>query len=261
MPSRPNAPAEFLPSSPHTANAGQHRALSLRTTVVLAGLLGLVTLVAVALVARAAFGFGARYPLKVAGIFGAIVAIVLVLIHHHPFSRFGAANYVTLARAALMALLAGSFGEPTSAGAALAAASVSGLVPILDGVDGRLARRGGTASAFGARFDVEVDALHVLAMSGLVWQFGKAGTWIWLGGLLRYGFIAAGWLLPWMAARLRPTLRGRAITIVHMTTVSVALAPFVPVSLSVVATVITTAALVWSFGVDIGRLWRGEGDR
>jgi phosphatidylglycerophosphate synthase len=250
-----------LPAGPQTANARQDRALSLRTTVVLSGLLGLVTLVAVALVTGAAFGFGARYPLKVAAIFAAILAVVLAFVHHHPFSRFGAANYVTLARAALMALLAGSFAEPTSAGAALAAASVSGLVPILDGVDGRLARRGGTRSVFGARFDVEIDALHVLAMSGLLWQFGKAGMWIWLGGLLRYGFVAAGWLLPWMAAELRPTLRGRAITIIHMTTVSVALAPFVPVRLSMVATVLTTAALVWSFGVDIGRLWRGEGAR
>jgi phosphatidylglycerophosphate synthase len=232
---------------------------SLRKTVALAGLVGLAILFAVAIVVSRMFGFDAWYPRKVAAIFAAVLAVVLAFVDHFPFARFGAANYVTLTRAALVALLAASLGERTSAGAALAAACVAGLIPMLDGVDGRLARRGGTRSAFGARFDVEIDALYVLAMSALVWQYGKAGAWIWLGGLLRYGFVAAGRLHPWLAAELRPTLRGRAVTVAHMTTVSVALAPFVPVSLGMVATALTTAALVWSFGVDIGRLWRGEG--
>jgi phosphatidylglycerophosphate synthase len=132
-------------------------------------------------------------------------------------------------------------------------------MPVLDGIDGRLARRRGTQSAFGARFDVEIDALHVLAMSALLWQFGKAGAWIWVGGLLRYAFVAAGWWLRWLAAELRPTLRGRAITIVHMATLSLALAPFIPLPFAMTATALTTAALVWSFAIDIGRLWRGEG--
>jgi phosphatidylglycerophosphate synthase len=228
-------------------------------SVALAGLLGLIVLFAVAVVTSRVLGFGAWYPRRASIIFGAVLAIVLGLVHHHPFTRFGAANYVTLARAGLMALLAASLGEHFYAGAAFAAACVAGLMPMLDGVDGRLARRGGTQSAFGARFDMEIDSLHVLVMSALLWQLGKAGLWIWIGGLLRYAFVAAGWLLPWMAAELRPTLRGRAITIVHMTTVSVALAPFVPVPVSMVATAVSTAALVWSFAVDIGRLWRGEG--
>jgi phosphatidylglycerophosphate synthase len=234
-------------------------ARSLRTSVALAGLLALMVVFAVAVVTSRVLGFGAWYPRKASIIFGAVLAIVLVFVRHHPFSRFGGANYVTLARAALMALLAAALGERISDYAAFAAACVAGLMPMLDGVDGRLARRGGTQSAFGARFDMEIDSLHVLVMSALLWQFGKAGIWIWVGGLLRYMFVAAGWLLPWMAAELRPTLRGRAITIVHMTTVSVALAPFVPASISVVATALSTAALVWSFGVDSGRLWRGEG--
>jgi phosphatidylglycerophosphate synthase len=247
---------------PSRANqrAGERTASrSLRTSLAWAGLLALAVLFVVAWVTSRVLGFGAWYPRKAAVIFGAVLAIVLARISDHPFSRFGAANYLTLGRAALMALLAAALGERIYYNAAFAAACVAGLMPMLDGVDGRLARRHGTQSAFGARFDMEIDSLHVLTMSALLWQFGKAGIWIWIGGLLRYAFVAAGWLLPWMAAELRPTLRGRVITIVHMTTVSVALAPFVPVSISVIATALSTVALIWSFGVDIGRLWRGEG--
>jgi phosphatidylglycerophosphate synthase len=232
---------------------------SLPASVLLAGLPGLVIMGAVAWLAAVTLGFGNWYPRRVVAIVAAILAVVLWLVHHHPFPRFGAANWVTFTRAALTALLAGAIGEGTYARVALAAACVAGLVPILDGVDGRLARRRGTRSAFGARFDLEIDALHVLAMSALVWHFGKAGIWIWLGGLLRYGFVAAGWLLPWLSRELLPTRRGRVITIVHMTTVSVALAPFVSVPVTMVATALTTAALAWSFAIDIGRSWRGEG--
>jgi phosphatidylglycerophosphate synthase len=232
---------------------------SLRTSVALAGLLALAALFVVAVVTSRVVGFGAWYPRKASIVFGGVLAVVLVFIRHHPFSRFGAANYLTLTRAALMALLAASLGEPVWYTAAFAAACAAGLMPMLDGFDGRLARRAGMQSAFGARFDVEIDSLHVLVMSGLLWQFGKAGIWIWVGGVLRYAFVAAGWRLPWMAAELRPTLRGRVITIVHMTTVSIALAPFVPATVSMVATALSTAALVWSFAVDTGRLWRGEG--
>ena len=55
-------------------------------------------------------------------------------------------------------------------------------------------------SAFGARFDMEVDALLILVLSAGVWWFDKAGAWVWLSGLLRYAFIAAGWGLPQVAA-------------------------------------------------------------
>jgi phosphatidylglycerophosphate synthase len=159
----------------------------------------------------------------------------------------------------LVALLAGLLGEPTSRAAAWVAAASAGVLPVLDGVDGWLARRTRMRSAFGARFDMETDALHILVMSGLAWQFGKAGIWVWFGGVLRYAFVAAGWLLPWMARPLRPTRRARLITIVHVTALSAGLAPFVPVPLSATGIAVSLAALSWSFAVDIGRLWRGEG--
>jgi phosphatidylglycerophosphate synthase len=233
---------------------------ALRTSVSIAGVLGLGVVLTTASVAGAFLELTPMYPAKAAVVFAAIVATVLGFVHvHHPYPRFGPANHVTLMRAMLVALLAGLLLEPTSRAAAWLAVAIAGVVPVLDGVDGWLARRTRMQSAFGARFDVESDSLHVLVMSGLVWQFDRAGVWVWIGGLLRYVFVVAGWLLPWMARPLRPRRRARVIAIFHMVALTVALAPFVPASLGTLAIAITLAILSWSFAVDIRRLWRGEG--
>jgi phosphatidylglycerophosphate synthase len=244
-----------------TPTIGSRQPSGPRATALGAGAFGLVLVILLALMARASLELTRIYPAKAALVFVAIVVTVLAFVDaHHPYSRFGPANVVTLTRAMLVALLAGLLGEPTSRAAAEAAASVAAVVPVLDGVDGWLARRTRMQSVFGARFDMETDVLHVLVMSGLVWQLGKAGVWVWFGGLLRYAFVAAGWLLPWMARPLRPTRRGRVITIVHMAALSVGLAPFTPVPFSTTVIAISLAVLSWSFAVDIGRLWRGEGE-
>ncbi len=75
---------------------------------------------------------------------------------------------------------------------------------MLDAVDGRVARRTGTASAFGARFDMEVDAFLILVLSVYVARVGRrVGAAI---GAARYAFVAAGWLLPWLRGPLPPRL-------------------------------------------------------
>jgi phosphatidylglycerophosphate synthase len=60
---------------------------------------------------------------------------------------------------------------------------------LLDSLDGVLARRSGSASAFGAHFDVEVDALLVLVLGALLWQGQRLGAWILWPGLLRYLYV------------------------------------------------------------------------
>ncbi|MEZ5583441.1 MAG: CDP-alcohol phosphatidyltransferase family protein [Candidatus Competibacteraceae bacterium] len=65
-------------------------------------------------------------------------------------------------------------------------------VVLLDGVDGWLARRSNTVSDFGARFDMETDALLIAVLALLVWRLDKVGVWILLAGALRYLFVAAG---------------------------------------------------------------------
>lgn len=60
------------------------------------------------------------------------------------------------------ALVGDAFARPPVVGT-LVALTIVALV--LDGGDGRVARRTGTTSALGARFDMEVDALLVLVLS------------------------------------------------------------------------------------------------
>ena len=158
----------------------------------------------------------------------------------------------------IVALIASLIGEPEIPRAAVAASIAAAVMTVLDGADGWLARRSQMASAFGARFDMETDAALVMAMSILVWQHGKVGVWALFGGMMRYIFVIAGWWLPWMARPLRPTRRAKTITICHTVGLSVGLAPFVPVPLGAIAIGSTTAALLWSFAVDVRRLWRME---
>ena len=59
---------------------------------------------------------------------------------------------------------------------------------VLDRVDGLVARRTGTVSDFGARFDMEVDAFLILALS--VYVARDYGGWVLAIGAARY---ASGW--------------------------------------------------------------------
>lgn len=201
------------------------------------------------------------YVVKAAGLFGGVAAIALMALARrrgdHPFARFGPANQVTMVRALAVALAAALIGEAKDDRLAALAVLLAVLAAGLDGADGWLARRTGLASAFGARFDMEVDALLILTLSLLVWQYGKAGVWVLASGALRYLFVAAGLALPWMRAPLAPTMRARIICVAQVVTLIVALTPAVPppVSSSVAAAGLT--ALAYSFLIDVGRLRQG----
>jgi len=103
---------------------------------------------------------------------------------------------------------------------------------------------------------MEVDALLILVLAILAWRWTKAGAWVLLSGLLRYLFVAAGWVLPWMNRALAPTLRARVICVVQIVTLIVAIAPIVAMPLSAVAAAGGLLILAWSFLVDTQRLWR-----
>jgi len=228
----------------------------LRGSVLRASALGLVVVIGMAWVARPWLHLGALYPGKAAAVFATVMVIAFGFVgEHHPYLRLGPANHVTMIRAMLVALIASLIGEPEIPSVAATAAAAAMVMTGLDGVDGWLARRSRMVSAFGARFDMETDAVLVMVMSILVWQHGKAGPWVLLGGMMRYAFVMAGWWLPWMARPLRPTRRARTITICHMVGLNVALAPIVPAPLAVIAVATTLTALSWSFAVDVRRLW------
>lgn len=218
-------------------------------------------LVAVALVALGLGPFlhtGGRYPLVATLVFAAMGALVIGGIGSgHPFPRFGAANYVTMLRASLVALVAGLVAESPTVHIAWVVVATTTVLAALDGVDGWLARRTRMASAFGARFDMEVDAFFILLLSVLVWRFDKAGAWVLACGLMRYAFVAAGWVLPWMAGPLTPTFRGKFVAVLQVVGLATALAPAVLSPLSDAVAAMTLAALAWSFAVDVRRLARG----
>lgn len=127
---------------------------------------------------------------------------------------------------------------------------------MLDVVDGPIARRSGRASAAGARFDMETDAFLILTLSVLVWRMDHAGAWVMLSGLLRYAFVAAGWVWPWMRADLPPSLRRQAVCVVQVVALIVALAPSVTPPLSTAVAGLGLAILAWSFWLDVAWLAR-----
>ena len=178
---------------------------------------------------RAGLPLSGLYPWKASAVFVAMLLLAAGFVGaHHPFARFGPANQTTTVRALLVALVAGFVGEPGLPSVAATAAGLTLAVTGLDGVDGWLARRSRMASDFGARFDMEVDALLVMVLSILAWQYGKAGPWVLASGLLRYGFLAAGWLRPWLARPLIPSRRRQAICVVQIAGLNLAIVPAIP---------------------------------
>src|SRR5262245_26217977 len=112
--------------------------------------------------------------------------------------HFGPADWVTFVRAVLVVVVAGLLvtGRPT------VAVPVAVVALVLDLVAGQVARRTGTASAFGARFDGEVDAALILVLS--IQVAADVGAWVLAIGLARYAFGAAGLVWPWLRAGAAP---------------------------------------------------------
>ncbi|WP_309110539.1 CDP-alcohol phosphatidyltransferase family protein [Saccharothrix sp.] len=174
----------------------------------------------------------------------------------------GPADRVTLARGllvggvtALVVDRAVGVGFASAVGVGGATAVVVGLAAValaLDFVDGRVARRTGTSSPLGARFDMEVDAFLIFVLS--VHAALVFGPWALAIGVMRYVFVAASWVAPWLRGELPPSFARK--TVAAMQGVLLVLAVAVPSAGALVA--LALAALVWSFGRDVRWLWRNR---
>lgn len=184
--------------------------------------------------------------------------MVGALAAHLPHQRFGAANALTLARGAMVVTLAGFLAGPIDTALAWVASLLAFLCIALDGVDGWLARRYATASSFGARFDMEVDALLMLVLGLLVLATGAVGAWVLLIGAARYLFVAAGWLVPALRAPLPYSGRRRAICVFQGLALVLALIPDPEPFVASHAAAAGVMATVWSFGLDIRYLLRAQ---
>lgn len=204
-------------------------------------------------------GLGSDFVLRAVLLFGLSVVSVSVLALWSPDLRsFGPANRVTLLRVALLVLVAAALGERPGQGLAWAIIGVTTAALLLDGVDGRIARRTGTSSAFGARFDMETDAALIMVLAVLCWQFDKAGGWILAAGAMRYLFVMAAKLLPWMRKPLPYSRRRQTVCILQASFMLGVISPIIPQPASAALAAGTLAMLGASFGKDIHWLWHAR---
>jgi phosphatidylglycerophosphate synthase len=254
--------ARYNPTLPMTGRRWRLPDAPLRTSFFVTNAIALVALAAVALMASTRLPLAGLYPLRAAAVFGGMALVAAGFVRdHHPFARYGPANQITTLRALLVALATSLIGEELLPAVSWTAAWLTLAVTLLDFVDGWLARRSRMASAFGARFDMEVDALLIMTLSALVWQFGKAGWWVLLSGLIRYLFVVAGWLSPWLNRPLPPSRRRQAICVVQIAGLNLAIVPAITAPGSAWLAGLALVALAGSFLADVVWLWRVRGVR
>ena len=196
---------------------------------------------------------GAITGLLVFGVFAAFAGVALR--RHYPHARLGIANIVTLSRAAIIAALCALLAAPGllahSDQLAWAVLAIAVFSLCLDGVDGHFARRQGLASEFGARFDMEIDSIFALLLALLCWQSGKAGAWVLALGSMRYLFLGAAFVWPWLLAPLPERFTRKAICVVQIAALIALLAPIIGGPLSWSLAAIATLLLAYSFGRDV----------
>ena len=228
----------------------------LSRTPALTGLIAQVLLLAL-LVAIAGLGPAG----EVAGVVCAVTMAAALARGLGPDVRLGPGSWVTLTRATLAvgvaALAADSLTHDTPVALLVTFATVALL---LDALDGPVARRTGTTSAMGARFDGEVDAFLILALS--VYVAHELGPWVLAIGVARYVFLAGEWLLPWMRTPLPPRRWRRLVAATQGVVLTVAAAGILSRALTQALLVAALALLAASFGQCAWWLWRRrDGDR
>jgi phosphatidylglycerophosphate synthase len=174
--------------------------------------------------------------------------------------RLGPADRVTAVRATLAVLVAVvavvSLGEPMSAWWVVPPAS---LALGLDAVDGQVARRTGTVSGFGARFDMETDAFLLAALS--VYVAPEVGLWVLVIGAARYLFVLAQRTVPRLRGQAPPRPWCKVVAATQGITLVVAACPLLPGWADRALLAAALALLAESFGREAWQLWgQGGGD-
>ena len=162
----------------------------------------------------------------------------------------GPANQVTLLRAllavAVALMVALSFLAPVLRGLVV---GTTALALALDWVDGQVARRTGTTTKLGARFDMEVDAFLILVLSVAVAR--SLGWWVLTIGLARYALLAAEQVWPVLCRQVPPRYWRKVVAAVQGVVLTVATAGVLPHDLALAAVAGALLLLVESFGRDV----------
>jgi GTP cyclohydrolase II len=188
---------------------------------------------------------------------GLLIALESRIAAYHPHPRLGWANRITLVRAGIACLIAARALDPAPLGAPerWLLVAIAGTALLLDGADGWAARRQRLASAFGARFDMEVDAFAVLVLAVTVVKAAAVPYWVLAIGTMRYLYIAAGRVLP-VLRRAPPTSpfadrRRKTIAVVQSVALLIALAPSTSPSWAATTCATALGLLAYSFAGDI----------
>ena len=172
----------------------------------------------------------------------------------------GPADLVTLARALLVggvtALVVDGLVTGRTAVPALVALATVAL--LLDAVDGQVARRTGTASPVGARFDMEVDAFLILVLAVHVADI--VGPWALAIGAMRYAFVGAGWALPWLRGSLPRSYVAKTVAALQGAVLVVASAGLLGPLPTIVLVAASLVLLCWSFGGSVLLLHASRSD-
>jgi phosphatidylglycerophosphate synthase len=199
---------------------------------------------------------GALAPLTpvawVAGLTYLVVSTLLLAAGLRDEVRFGQANAVTATRSTLVGLITALVVASFQAGISTPLlVSLVACALILDGVDGYVARRTGSESDIGARFDMEVDAFLLLVLC--VYDVRFVGWWVLTIGVLRYAFVVAGWMLPWMRRTLPPRHWRKVVTAVCGVALALVASQLLPPAGNALVTGTALFLVLESFGRDV--LW------
>ncbi|GAA3533097.1 CDP-alcohol phosphatidyltransferase family protein [Nocardioides daeguensis] len=177
-------------------------------------------------------------------------------------ARLGPADRVTATRAALAVgvavLTVRGLVVPLSPRLTAALVGMSAVALALDAVDGYVARRTGTASPFGARFDMETDAFLIAVLS--VHVAPQLGWWVLAIGAMRYAYVLAGRALPWLRGPTPPRYWAKVVAAVQGIVLTVASSTLLPPASARTLLALALLLLVESFGHDVVWLWRHRYD-
>ena len=167
----------------------------------------------------------------------------------------GPADLITLTRATLACGVAALVAEAYIGADVIAVlVAVTVLALALDFVDGQVARRTGTPTAYGGRLDGESDAFLILVLSISVAR--DFGCGVLLLGVVRYAYAAAARLLPWMQRPLPQRYWRKVVAAYVGIALTCAVSGVGPSALSSAALIVALVLLAESFGWDVVWLWR-----
>jgi|TARA_R110000851_G_scaffold106964_2_gene226823 phosphatidylglycerophosphate synthase len=186
---------------------------------------------------------------------GLYTLISILVMLFWPHGSLGWANRVTLGRAVLVALVAGALANNAFVAAIWQWLAIAVIALLLDGVDGWIARRTQSHSLFGARFDMELDALLILLLSAGLLRLESLGLWVLMIGGMRYLFVAASWQFTWLSAPLYESFRRKAVCVWQVVALLLALTPLTSHLAASLLAISALVSLLYSFGADVKWLY------